>query len=120
MLRSTRAVAASKTVRVSAARVCPVSVPSASTIPCTKADVLYTPPFATVFIMAVICSGVTVSAPWPKLNVASSPGFSSAASGSVPDAPCRPGASCVAVPKPSVSAILRMRCAPSRRPSSMK
>ena len=63
MLRSTRALAASKTVRVSAARVCPVSVPSASTIPCTKAGVLYTPPFATVFIMAVICSGVTVSAP---------------------------------------------------------
>ena len=63
ILRSTRAVATSKTVRVSAARVCPVSVPSASTIPCTKAGVLYTPPFATVFIMAVICSGVTVSAP---------------------------------------------------------
>ena len=42
------------------------TAPVESAMPFTNAGARYTPPLATVFIMAVICSGVTVSAPLPE------------------------------------------------------
>ena len=116
ILRRTFAVFSSQTVRGADGSNGAATAPVESAMPFTNAGARYTPPLATVFIMAVICSGVTVSAPCPKLKLASWV----CASGSVPAALRRLGASCTAVPKPNCSAVDKMRAAPSSCPSSIK
>ena len=121
ILRRIFAVFSSQTVRGADGSNGAATAPVESAMPFTNTGARYTPPLATVFIIAVICSGVTVSAPCPKLKLASCPSFARVcASGSVPAALRRLGASCTAVPKPNCSAVDKMRAAPSSCPSSIK
>ena len=71
--------------------------------------------------MAVICRGVAVKLPCPKLNTASWPVLcSSLAVGSTPALAVRSGAMGTAVPKPNSTAAVPRACPPKIWPRATK
>ena len=79
-------------------------------VPSTKLGEGAHPPLTTQLTITASCTGVAVSAPWPKLKLDMAPEFSSSSgSGSAPEAVMRLSPNSALHPNPSPQAICQKR-----------